>query len=143
MNEDPLLKYAPRLSSEEYQQAISTLYKRAAAGQLGAAQGGIEQAIKDAEFNLAIDHKLGRNFPQDKRQALVEAKHQAEKQRLRLVGRFLRKSIRERAFASGMQVWLEQLAEAFSTVLTPQELNAFMELKAGEKPLFPIEADKL
>lgn len=143
MNQDPLSKYGPRLSSDEYQQAVADLYRRAAESQAAAGGGDVEQAIKDAEFNLVIDYRLGRNFPAERRQALLEAKRAAEKQRLRLVGRFIRKSIRDREFASGMQVWLEQLADAFSQILSPEELDAFMELKPGEKPVFPIEADKL
>ena len=95
------------------------------------------------EFELAIDHKLGTNFPSDRRTALVEAKHKAEKQRLRLVQRFIQKSIKEKAFASGMQVWLEQLADAFAKVLSPEELSVFLELHEGEKPVFPIEVKKL
>lgn len=143
MSNDPLSKYGPRLSSKEYEQAVAALYRRAAEGQPPGARGDIEQSIKDAEFDLAIDYKLGRNFPQEKRAALHAAKRRAEKRRLRLVGRFIRNSIRDRGFASGMQLWLEQLSEEFSKVLSPQELNAFMELKEGETPVFPIEADKL
>ncbi|MBT9612215.1 MAG: hypothetical protein IV108_02995 [Burkholderiales bacterium] len=143
MNHDPFSAYAPRLSSEEYQQAVAALYRRVAEAPLPGAQGDITQALKTAEFNLAIDYKLGRNFPQEKRTALLAAKRRAEKQRLRLAGKFLQKSIRDKAFASGMQVWVEQLAEEFSKILSPQELNAFMELQAGEKPVLPIEADKL
>lgn len=143
MNQDPLSKYGPCLTSDEYQQAVAALYRRAAEDQGAAARGDVEQSIKDREFNLTIDYKLGRNFPQERRQALLEAKRMADKQRLRLVGRFIRKSIRDREFASGMQVWLEQLAEAFSQVLSPEELDAFMELKPGERPVFPIEVDKL
>ena len=143
MNTDPLAKFAPRLSTDEYQQAVAALYRRAAEGQLPAGPGGVEQAIKDAEFELAIDHKLGTNFPSDRRTALVEAKRKAEKQRLRLVQRFIQKSIKEKAFASGMQVWLEQMADAFAKVLSPEELSAFLELHEGEKPVFPIEVEKL
>ena len=143
MKQDPLAQYGPRLSSEEYQQAVAELYRRAAEAQAAPDRGDIEQVVKEGEFNLAIDHKLGRNFPAEKREALLQAKRRAEKQRLRLVGRFIRKSLRDREFASGMQVWLEQLAEAFSQVLSPEELDAFMERAPGEKPVFPIEPDKL
>lgn len=143
MNQESFFTYAPRLSTEEYQQAVAALYRRATEGLLPGAQGDIEQALKTAEFNLAIDYKLGINFPQEKRAALLAAKRRAEKQRLRLVGKFLQKSIREKSFASGMQIWVEHLAAEFSKVLSPQELNVFMELQAGGKPVFPIEADKL
>jgi hypothetical protein len=143
VHQNPLSTYGPRLSSDEYEQAVVELYRRAAEGRVGAGQGDVAQALKDGEFNLAIDHKLGKNFPAEKRQALLEAKRRAEKQRLRLVGRFIRKCVRERKFASGMQVWLEHLAEAFSKVLSAEELNAFISERPGEKPIFPIEADKL
>ena len=143
MNQEPLSAYAPRLSTEEYQQAVAALYRRGAEGPLPGAPGDIAQTLKEAEFNLAIDYKLGRNFPREKRMALLAAKRRAEQQRLRLVGKFLQKIIREKTFANGMQVWVEQLAEEFSRVLSPPELSAFMELQAGEKPVFPIEVDKL
>jgi hypothetical protein len=143
MEKDPLSKYGPRLSNEEYEQCISMLYKDAAEGRLPATPGKLEQAIGEREFNLAIDYKLGTNFPEAKRKALLEAKRRGEKRRLRLVSRFIHKSIQQRAFADGMQVWLEQLADEFSKVLTPQELNAFMALEEGERPVFPIEPGKL
>ena len=135
--------YGPCLTSEEYQRAVVALYRRAAEGRMPAALGDIEQAIKDAEFNLQIDYKLGRNFPAERRQALLAAKHRAEKGRLSLVRGFVRKLLRKRQFAGAMQLWLERLTEEFAKVLSPDELNALMELKPGEKPVLPIEADKL
>lgn len=136
-------KYGPCLTSEEYQRAVVALYQHAAEGRLPAAMGDIEQAIKDAEFNLQIDYKLGCDFPAERRQALLAAKHRAEKSRLGLVRRFIRKAIQKRQFAGAMQLWLEHLTEEFAKTLSPEELAAFMETKPGETPVLPLDADKL
>ena len=103
----------------------------------------IEKTLKAKEFSLAIDHKLGVNFPVEKRGALWNAKQRVERQRIRLVGRFLKNYILKREFADGMQVMLDQMKKEFSKVLTDEELQAFMGLEDGEALVLPIDPEKL
>lgn len=138
-----LSKYSPRLSEQEYEQRVSELYTQAAEGQLSAAPQDIDNIIKEKEFQLTIDYRLGINFPADKRAALWKAKQKVERQKLRLIGKYLKVSLKKRAFADGMQVMLERMMEEFSKVLTPDELSAFMALQKGEKPVLPIDPDLL
>jgi hypothetical protein len=143
MSNHTLSKYSPRLSEQEYEQRVAQLYKQAAEGQLSAAPSNLDETIKEKEFQLTIDYRLGTNFPTEKRTALWNAKQRAEKQKLRLIGKYFQVSLKKRAFADGMQIMLERLIEEFSKILTPDELNAFMALKKGEKPVLPVDPDLL
>jgi len=143
MGSHTLSKYSPRLSEQEYEQGIAELYKQAAEGQLSAAPQNPDNIIKEKEFQLTIDYRLGINFPAEKREALWKAKERAEMQKLRLIGKYFKVSLKKRAFADGMQIMLERMMEEFSKVLTPDELNAFMALQEGEKPVLPIDPDLL
>lgn len=139
----PPIEYGPRLTEQEYEQRIVELYGRAAEGQPSAAPHALEEQIKEGEFQLTIDHKLGINFPPEKRKALWAAKQRVETQRLRLIGKYLKTSLKKREFADGMQIMIERTMEEFAKVLTPEELSAFMSLREGEKLVLPIDPDLL
>lgn len=143
MARDRSLDYGPCLTEEEYEQGVVELYRRAVEGQPSAAPRALKEQIKEGEFQLTIDHKLGINFPPEKRKVLWAAKQRVETQRLRLIGKYLKTSLKKREFADGMQVMIERTMEEFAKVLTPEELRAFMSLREGEKPVLPLDPDLL
>lgn len=143
MNSETLSEYGPCLSDAEYEKSIKTLYETTAKELTSAAPRATDKSLKAKEFDLAIDYRLGVNFPSDKRIALWEAMQRAEGQRLRLIGKFIKTTIQKREFANGMQVMLQRMVEEFSKILTDEELHAFMDLKKGELPILPIEPDRL
>ena len=125
MNGD--LGYGPRLTGEEYDRAIVALHERLPPMPTREE----DRAARRAELDLAIDHRLGREFPQTKRDALWQVMQSLERRRLRLIGRYLV----ARVFPLGGR-WRERagqgLARAlvgqFSRVLTDRELESFFEL---------------
>lgn len=143
MENDLLSKYGTRLTERQYEQSVSKLYRQAAESLPSALPQEIEETLKAKEFSLAIDHRLGVNFPIEKREALWSAKQRVEKQRIRLIGRFIKNSILKREFADGMEIVLDQMKKEFSKVLTDEELQAFMELEDGETPVGLIDPERL
>ena len=59
-------QYGPRLSNEEYDRRILSLYR--SLPPLPSHDQDTE--VRRQELNLAIDHRLGRGFPEERRSAL-------------------------------------------------------------------------
>lgn len=70
--------YGNKLTDKEYEQAIVNLYKELPA--LPSKQQ--EQEIRKKELFLSIDHRLGKQFPQEKRELLWKIQEKIEKKRL-------------------------------------------------------------
>jgi len=134
--------YGPRLSGREYDGKIAELYQ-SLAGNAATGSSDIEAEIETGEFNLLIDHKLGIDFPADKRAALLDAKRRIGRNRLKLVAAYLGASLRKRGFANAMQVLLEQMCAEFAKILTEEELIALLDRKPGETPILPLDPGKL
>ena len=102
-----------------------------------------ERANRRVQLELAIDHRLGREFPREKRNALWEIMEDVEKRRLRLAMKwFVTKifsrgrghPIREADGLAGFMV------EEFSRVLDDDELESFFDLR-GETPHLPLDVE--
>jgi len=138
MNGD--LGYGPRLTEEEYDRAIVALHERLPPMPTREE----DRAARRAELDLTIDHRLGREFPRAKRDALWQVVQSVERRRLRLIGRYLFSRVfplggrrRERA-GQGLA---GALVEQFSRVLTSRELESFFEL-AGSPPSLPVDVEQ-
>jgi hypothetical protein len=134
------LGYGPRLSDEEYDRAIVTLHEKLPAMPTREE----DRTARRTELDLAIDHRLGRRFPQAKRDALWQVVQRVERRRLRLIGRHLVSRVlpfgrRERERAG--QGLAGVLVEQFSQVLSDRELESFFEL-AGSPPSLPVDAKR-
>ena len=143
MDHDALSQFSPRLTGREYEKSVIDLYRQASLPSSSTPSKDLEEELKFKEFCLTIDYRLGVNFPTERRDALWNARQKVEKQRLRLVGKFIMHTVRKRAFAGGMQLVLEQMKEEFAKVLSDDELQAFMELDENETPISPIDPSQL
>lgn len=133
------LGYGPRLTDEEYDRAIVALQERLPP----MPSREEDRAARRAQLDLAIDHRLGRRFPQAKRDALWQVLQRVERRRLRLIGRYLVARVfpfgpRERARAG--RGLAGALVEQFSQVLSDRELESFFEL-AGSPPSLPVDVE--
>lgn len=105
--------HGPRLSDEEYDRRIVELHE----GQPPMPTPEQDREIRRRELDLAVDHRLGIRFPQDRRDALWHIQERSEKKRLRLAFHLLlRRAAQHRA---------DFLVREFATVLTGPELDAF------------------
>ena len=153
----PEPEYGPRLSNEEYESRILDLYRnlppmpsadqdrevRRQELDLGPRMcfESLQQALDDVA-HVAIqvfDHRLGQNFPADRRSALWAAQQSIEKKRLRLGMKYLLRRLTTAFFSRNAQSLAGYAAEEYAKVLSPEELKRFLDLKEGEPPVLPVD----
>jgi hypothetical protein len=130
-------QYGPRLSNEEYDKRILSLYR--SLPPLPSHDQDTE--VRRQELNLAIDHRLGRGFPEERRSALWAVQQRIEKKRLRLGMKYLLRRLIGRFFARDARSLAGYAAEEYARVLSPGELNLFLDLKDGEPPRLPVDIE--
>lgn len=129
------LEYGPRLTDAEYEKQIVSLYR----GLPPMPSPEQDREIRRQELNLAIDHRLGRAFPAERRSALWAAQQRVEKKRLRLAMKYLLHSLVAKLLVRQAQSLAGYVAEEYGKVLSPEELRRFLDLKEGEPPSLPID----
>lgn len=134
-----LLDYGPRLSDEEYQKRIVELHS----GVPAAPSADQDRSLRRQELELAIDYRLGRDFPSERREALWSVRQQIERKRLRLAFRYLLRRLIPGQLARGAQSLAAYAADEYATVLSTPELLRFLDLRQGEPPALPVDADQL
>jgi hypothetical protein len=131
--------YGPRLTQEEYQRKIAELYLNLSS----ASAEDREQTIRRRELDLTIDHRLGCDFPQERRDALWAIQEQVEKRRFRLAFKYLFRRFFAKRVERDVQGLAHFLVEEYAKVLTPEELQQYFNLRPGEPPVLPIDVDQL
>jgi hypothetical protein len=125
-------QYGPRLTDEEYDRAIVDLHR----GMAPMPTREEDRARRRRALDLAIDHRLGRNFPQERREALWKASERVESKRIWIGLKYLVGSLAGgRAHAEALT---KALGREYGKVLTPEELEQFL----GPAPrALPIDRD--
>jgi len=135
----PSLNYGPRLTDEEYEKRIVALQS-----ELPSRPSQEEdRAARRRQLELAIDHRLGRDFPADRREALWEVQQRIEKRRLRLAFRYLLRRLAPRLLARGAHSLAGYAVDEYAAVLTEPELRRFLDLREGEQPALPVDLDQI
>jgi hypothetical protein len=135
----PDLGHGPRLSGEEYDRRVVRLHE----GGPPAPSRDEDRELRRAELDLAIDHRLGRDFPAGRRERLWEVAKDVERRRLRLIGKHLvgrvlrRRQPGPEKAANRLAGWM---VERYAEVLDERELEAFFEL-GGEEPALPVDPE--
>jgi hypothetical protein len=101
-----------------------------------------DMALLRQELELAIDHRLGINFPRDKRDAMWAIRRRIERRRVRMLAKYTLKAILGRTAipadllgeANGIAGFM---ADAYAEVLNGKELRSFLGLEPGERPELP------
>jgi hypothetical protein len=133
------LDYGPRLTDAEYEKQIINLYR----GLPPMPSPEQDRETRWRELNLAIDHRLGCNFPEERRSALWAAQQRVEKKRLRLAMKHLLHRVVTQLLARDAQSLVGYVAEEYAKVLSPEELRRFLDVKEGEAPSLPIDIEHL
>jgi len=124
--------HGPRLTDEEYDRAIVDLHR----GMSPMPTRDEDRARRRRALDLAIDHRLGRNFAQERREALWKASERVNSKRIWIGLSYLIRSLAGgRAHAEALT---KALGRQYSKVLTPPELEQFL----GPAPLtLPIDRE--
>jgi hypothetical protein len=133
-----LPSYGRRLTDDEYERQIVDLHR----GLPPLPTPAQDREIRRQALDLMIDHRLGRDFPRDRREALWDASERVERKRTwlglkHLIGGFFRPSRAKHA-----EALTRALAAEYSKALTPAELERFLGLAPGEHPTLPIDAPR-
>jgi hypothetical protein len=128
-------EYGQRMSDDEYERRILSLYRRLPP----LPSPDQDRDVRLQELDLAIDHRLGRNFPEERRSALWAVQQRVEKKRLRLGMKYLLRRLIARFFARDAQSLAGYAAEEYAKVLSPEELKRFLDLKNDEPPALPVD----
>ena len=133
------LNYGPRLTDDEYERRIIELHR----GLPPMPTTDQDREVRRRELELAIDHRLGRDFPRERREALWAAKERVEKKRLWLGVKFLVKKLFSQNVNREAQGLAGYMVDEYATVLNTAELESFFGLKKGQRPVLPIDLDEL
>lgn len=116
-----LLPYGTCLTRREYEAAVVNLH-----GKAETAGSEIErESIERQELDLTIDYRLGKDFPNDRRQQLWQVQKKIQKRRL--------KNLTARAMGLVSPKWLysqsnwmaRMIASEYANVLNARELAAY------------------
>ena len=133
------LNYGPRLSDDEYEKRIVELHRRLPP----MPSKEQDREVRRQELELAIDHRLGVNFPRERREALWVVKERVERKRLWLGVKFLFRKLIPKSLAKSADALAGYMVDEYAKVLSQDELNSFFGLREGERPTLPIDMDQL
>lgn len=133
------LGYGPRISGEEYDRRIIALHR-----DLPPVPGRDEEvAVRRKELDLAIDHRLGLDFPRDKREALWAIQERIEKKRGRLILKHLLGKLFSRGLVQDAQDLSRYLVKEYEKVLSQKELECFFGREEVRNPGLPVDLEHL
>lgn len=114
------LPYGRRISDEEYDRRVVALHTSAAVH-----RNDRGKELRRAELNLALDHRLGQDFPAERRRLLWQAQERIDRHRRRLAVHSLLGMVRTRSIEGAATGLARDLVRAYAQVLTRAELDAF------------------
>ncbi len=119
MNDE--LGHGPRLSDEEYDRRVVELY-RGLSPDLSSEQ---EAYVRRQELELAIDHRLGKDFPHSRRDALWAIQQRVERRRTWLMARHILRWLLPGGVDRGANRLASYLVKEYEKELTRAELQSF------------------
>lgn len=131
------LPYGARLTDAEYRARIIELHR----GLPPLPTPEQDRQVRRRELELAIDHRLGCDFPAGRREALWAVKERVERRRLRLAVTLLWKRIFRQDIARDAQGVAGYVVDEYAKVLSKDELKHFFALGEGERPSLPMDAE--
>lgn len=133
------LDYGPCLSDEEYDRKIVELYR----GLPPLPTEEEDREVRRRELELAIDHRLGRDFPKERRQALFAVQQRLEKQNLGSTFRYFLGKLLPKFVVRHARFVAEDTVNAYARLLSKAELMRFLDLRDGDLPALPVDLGKL
>lgn len=116
------LGHGPRLSGREYDRRIVRLHE----AQSERPSREEDRELRRRELDLKIDHRLGRDFPSERREALWDVAQRVERRRPLLLARHLLRRLWPMGLERGAADLADYMIDEYAKVLTPQELEAFL-----------------
>ena len=137
MNKDR--DYGPRLTGEEYDKRIVELHSNLPP----VPTREQDRQVRRQELELTIDYRLGRDFPQHRREALWAIQQRVERKRFRLLFKYLLRKFFAKSLVRDAQGLASYLVDEYAKVLNQTELECFFGEEEAHHPALPIELDQL
>lgn len=131
--------HGSHLTDEEYERRIHKLYS----GLPSMPTKEQEMKVRHLELELAIDHRLGVDFPKERREALWAIQQRVEKKRLQLAFRYLFRRFFAKRLVRDTHGLANYLIDEYAKVLTKTELESFFQFQDGVRPVLPIDMGQL
>lgn len=133
------LDYGSRLTGEEYDRAIVELHSRLPP------TPSLQQRreTRHRELDLAIDYRLGRDFPRSRRDALWAVQQKVERRRLGLMFKYLLRRFFAKSLITDAQGLAGYVVEAYASVLNKAELEQFFGAEDVRHPSLPVSPEQL
>lgn len=125
------------MTEQEYLERLSGLYEKIRADTPAGDLTEIFERYRDAEFELTVDYRLGIGFPEERRAALRAIGKKIQQDTEELKARFAAHALSGESFAEAMQALTQNMAEQYSTVLSPDEMIAFLGSGTLSLPIMP------
>lgn len=118
----PPTSHGRKLTRQEYERAVVQLFQEA--GGIGSTPEEQRKLRRD-ELNLAIDYRLGIDFPQARRDSLWQLQEEIERRRIRMLVKSLAVWLLPRVMGERRAAALvRQLVAEYANVLSPEEMQA-------------------
>ena len=131
--------YGPCLTDEEFERRIIELHR----GLPPMPTAEEDRQVRRLALNLALDHRLGRDFPKERRELLWAIQQRVEKRRLWLALMYPFRKFFAKNLDRGAQGLAGYLVDEYAEVLTKAEIKSFFSLEEGQRPALPIDIDQL
>lgn len=144
MGDEQSFRYGPRLSPEEYDRRLSELHRRVLdEPDPSAGPADLERRVRTVELDLAIDRRLGVDFPREARVQLHQSRERVEARRANLTQRLLRNEVTRTEFATGLQEIVDDVVRELSAVLTPDEAKALLGVSDLGRVTLALDPDRI
>ncbi|TVS14819.1 MAG: hypothetical protein EA417_14645 [Gammaproteobacteria bacterium] len=137
------VEHGRRISGAEYDRRLTALH----GGQPPMPTPEQDRTVRRRQLDIAIDHRLGEDFPAERREQLWQVQQRLERSRLQTAVRYLWRRLTARKTPATLRpgdadVLADAVAAAYGEVLDDAELRAFLDLEPGERPALPAQADQ-
>lgn len=127
------------LSGEEYDKRIVELH----ANLPPTLSPEMERQVRRKEMEIAIDYRLGCNFPKHRRDQLWEVQERVEKRRGRLMFNYLFRRFFSKVFVRSAQNLAGYVVDEYAKVLSREELENYFGKDEVRNPALPIDIENL
>jgi hypothetical protein len=127
-------RYGPRLTGEEYDRRIVALHS----GLPPIPSREQDRQVRRAALDLAIDYRLGRDFPRNRRDALWAVQEKLERKRIKLMGAYLLKRLFRQSLAPEARGLAGYVIDQYATVLDSSDLEAYFGAEEVRNPMLPV-----
>jgi hypothetical protein len=132
------LDHGPRLTGEEYDRRIVALQE----GMPSAPTAAQQRDVRRAELELAIDHRLGRDFPRERRDALWQVNRRIDRKWIRLYFKYVLRRIFTRGWARESRGLAGYVVGEYAKALNRDELRSFFGEKEVRDPGLPLSNEQ-